>query len=115
MTEQQRTHAEAPASATAHETQCPRSTSKWIDPHGAQHLITVPAPSVQELLERLDFLGYYLVKHGWTPDGGARSTNGDGEHTLCPVHQTPMKDSKFGGLYCPVKNDDGTYCKEKVN
>ena len=31
----------------------------------------------------------------------------------CPVHHKAVK-SKFGGLYCPTKNKDGTYCDWKV-
>lgn len=102
MTE--RTHAEAPASATA------RMTS----PGGVQWLLTLRDDTANGLLDKIGKLEPYLLEHGWTPDA-QRSANGNGgDRTLCPVHQKPMKESKFGGLYCPAKNDDGTYCKEKV-
>ncbi len=31
----------------------------------------------------------------------------------CPLHHKAVK-SKFGGLYCPTKNKDGSYCDWKV-
>ena len=33
---------------------------------------------------------------------------------VCPVHQRPMRDGKFG-FFCATKLPDGNWCKEKVS
>ena len=33
---------------------------------------------------------------------------------VCPLHQTEMAPSKYGGFYCRGQMEDGTYCKQKV-
>jgi len=44
--------------------------------------------------------------------------NGDGPPSesplLCPVHGRQMYPSRWGGWYCPVKDEEDQYCKEKV-
>jgi len=47
-------------------------------------------------------------------------TPANGQAPLCPTHGTPMRESQYGGWYCPVKvADDGgdgrpVYCRQKV-
>lgn len=100
--------------------QLPRSTTKWYDPHGAEHLITIPAPTVAELLDRLTILGNHLTANDWRPAGGpmpqahANGATNDGETPpICPVHNAPMKKSKYKGWYCTKRTGD-EYCKEKA-
>ena len=65
-----------------------------------------------------------LLKHGARPAGrgnvNGEANGGNGNAPLCPTHSKPMKASKHGGWYCPVKiaDDDGTgkpaYCRQRV-
>lgn len=36
------------------------------------------------------------------------------EAPTCRIHSQPMKPSKFGGWYCPNRDAEGEYCREKV-
>lgn len=64
----------------------------------------------------------WLSDHGATPERrwevNGKNGNGKPESTPepvleCPIHHKAVK-SKFGGLYCPTKNKDGSYCDWKV-
>jgi hypothetical protein len=39
--------------------------------------------------------------------------NGNGDAPKCHVHHRPMKQSQYGGWFCPVKDASGSYCKVK--
>lgn len=41
----------------------------------------------------------------------AAATNGHSAE--CPVHHKPFREGKNGGLYCPTKLEDGSWCKER--
>ena len=99
---------EAPASASA----------KMISPNGIEWLLTTRDFTVNGLLKKIEVMESHLLKDGWTP-AGYRSGNGNGasaskDAPICSVHNKPMKRSQFEGWYCPRKNSDGSYCKEKV-
>ena len=89
--------------------------------------ITLRAETGKELLEKAEAALDWLKKHNCQPVGvttaraSGNASGANGEAPKCPTHGTPMKRSRFGGWYCPVKiaDDDGTgkpvYCKQKVN
>ena len=61
------------------------------------------------------------AQHPTTTDNNAQhptTTDNNDNHRdappRCPVHLT-AKPSRYGGLYCPTKKDDGTYCDWKHN
>lgn len=49
-------------------------------------------------------------------DDDAAADAGEGRDIppLCPDHDTEMKQSKFGGWYCPQRIDDDEFCSQKV-
>lgn len=95
---------------------------KMIDKFGQEVQLTFRAPQVN-LAQKL--LGYYedVVKHllngGWQVSkvGARPATNGapvENGAPVCRVHNVSMKPSKHGGgHYCPKKEDNGNWCKEK--
>jgi len=118
MTEQ--TFTEAPASVNFRATNANGFTVQFTMRNG----------EMGELVKRVDQLTGHLLASGWAAQGSngyqKRSGNGNGQSAnngnapLCPTHGKPMKPSKYGGWYCPVKiADDGgdgkpVYCKQKV-
>ena len=102
----------------------PRATARFISPNGVSWLVTCPAPTVAELLDRLDVIEARLLARHWTPAEDRPAFKGNAspqtaEDPLCPTHNRPMKMGKGGSWYCPVKvaDDDGTgrpvYCKQR--
>ncbi|OGO08254.1 MAG: hypothetical protein A2Y61_05585 [Chloroflexi bacterium RBG_13_60_13] len=125
-------------------------TSKFIDAGGAEHLVTVRAPTVEAFNTRLQEASTLFPYAGFTngatvpapaptpthqppahnppPSGnltqdantrGAAAavntkdvSNGNGHK--CAEHQRPLIPSRYGGWYCPAKNEDGTYCAVKI-
>lgn len=101
---------EAPAAATA----------KVKSPNGFEWMVTTRGFTTNEVLDRLPKLEEWLMSHNYTPaENSHRSSAANGTAPNCPTHNKPMKASKAGGWYCPVKvaEDDGTgkpvYCKQK--
>jgi len=45
---------------------------------------------------------------------GQDSTTGVEVKLVCPEHGTELKASKYGGYYCPHKDEDGSYCKFRL-
>jgi hypothetical protein len=65
------------------------------------------ADNLKSLVERLKAIG------AQPPTGKASPSNGSAPN--CPVHHKPMKASrKPGTFYCPKRDDDGEYCREKA-
>jgi len=102
---------EAPASVNL------RATSA----NGFTVQFTMRNSEMSELVKRVDHLTAHLLSTGWTAQGNARGNGqSNGSAPTCPTHGKPMKPSKFGGWYCPVKiaDDDGAgnaiYCKQKA-
>jgi hypothetical protein len=63
------------------------------------------ADNLKSLVERLKQIGATPGKPGLS----------NGSVPVCPIHQKPMKASqKPGSFYCPRRNDDGEYCREKA-
>jgi hypothetical protein len=64
------------------------------------------ADNLKAVIERLKAIG------AQPPTGKASPSNGT---PLCPIHHKPMKPSrKPGTFYCPKRDDDGEYCREKA-
>lgn len=103
-----RTWTEAPASATIR-----------FALGGYDTMLTLRDDAGKELLDKVQAAISYLDGLGAQANGG-NGGNGASGAPVCPTHGKPMKKSKFGGWYCPVKvaDDDGTgkpvYCKQKV-
>jgi len=75
------------------------------------------------LVKQVEQLTAHLLATGWTAQGNGNhrgNSQGNGNAPTCPTHGKAMKQSKFGGWYCPVKiaDDDGAgkavYCKQKI-
>ena len=101
---------EAPASATV----------KVTTPGGYDLMITFRATRVADLLSQAQVVEGWLISHNFTPaPTRPASKPSQGDTPICPTHQTPMKQGKGGGWYCPIKllEDDGTgkpvYCKQR--
>ena len=84
-------------------------------------MLTLRDDSGAALLPKVQAAIEHLNKMGAQPNGKGNGGNGgNGNAPTCPTHGRPMKPSKHGGWYCPVKvaDDDGTgkpvYCKQKV-
>jgi hypothetical protein len=77
----------------------------------------LPAPTVNELLGRVDKLLSTLIDSGYGPMATSVATPENPSAPLCPIHKKPMKQSQYGGWFCPQKvaDDDGSgkpvYCK----
>lgn len=121
-----RTFTEAPASFNC----------RAISANGFECQFTLRGNSGADLIPRAVELLRWLDGNGFEPTGFARKAspqNGDAQPAsngnaqpasngapVCPTHGTPMRESKRGGWYCPVKilDDDGSgkpaYCKAKV-
>ena len=65
MSAQLQSNGHTPAAVTT--TEPPRATARFISPNGVAWLVTVPAPSVSELLDRLDVIEARLLARHWTP------------------------------------------------
>ncbi len=39
---------------------------------------------------------------------------GNAGNPPCPVHERPMRESKWGGWHCTAQEPDGSYCGEKI-
>jgi hypothetical protein len=101
--------------------------TKYLRPDGFVCQLTLRAQDGADLLPKTDQAIEWLKAHDCKPMNGYKvSGQGNGQSAangntpLCPTHGKPMKPSKYGGWYCPVKiaDDDGTgkpvYCKQKV-
>ena len=108
-------------------TEAPASVNiRAVSPEGFPIQLTLRGIEGLDVMIRMQGAIVYLAKKGYTPSGngnghhgnGANGTNGSAP--LCPTHGRPMKESKHGGWFCPVKvaDDDGTgkavYCKQKT-
>ena len=96
-------------------------------------MLTIRGTNSAELMPRALKALDWLTAQGFTPTGrcqappapvangnSAPAANGNGEAApICPSHNKPMKPSRFGGWYCPVKvaDDDGSgkavFCKQQ--
>jgi hypothetical protein len=67
------------------------------------------ADKLRAMIDRLKAIGAQpptTAKPGPTKAAGA---------PLCPVHKAPMKTSQKPGTYfCPKKNEDDSYCRQKA-
>ena len=107
-------------------TEAPASwNTRYTRPDGFTCQLTLRGTDGADLLPTTDKAIEWLLEHGCQPVGNGYRGNGqskanNSEAPLCQTHGKPMKASKYGGWYCPVKiaDDDGTgkavYCKQKV-
>ena len=106
---------------------------KAISADGFDVMLTIRGTDSAEMMPRALKALEWLTTQGFTPNGryqapsaqvgngnGVPAANGNGQTApICPTHNKPMKPSKFGGWYCPVKiaDDDGTgrplFCKQQ--
>jgi hypothetical protein len=102
-------------------TEAPASINLRFDYRGANMQFTLRETTGTELLNKLDAVLDRLEAMGatfGTSNGRAQQVAPAGA-PVCPTHGVPMKESKFGGWYCPEKvaDNDGTgkpiYCKQK--
>lgn len=94
------------------------------NPNGFTVQFTMRNGQMGPLVKQINQLTAHLLENGWTPQGnGYKSngqSNGNGNAPTCPTHGKAMKQSKYGGWYCPVKiAEDGgdgkpVYCKQKI-
>jgi len=88
-----------------------------MHPSGFEIQLTLRNEKMGELIANADKLIGTLINRGWQP---VNHRGNDSEAPLCPTHGKPMKPSKHGGWYCPVRiaANDGTgkpvYCKQRV-
>ena len=116
-------HGNTPAPVTT--TEPPRATARFLSPNGVSWLVTVPAPTVAELLDRVALVEDKLLARQWKPAedrpafGGQRPSNGqpaqaqDEAAPVCAIHGKPMqRRSKDGRSWwsCNERLDDGTWC-----
>ena len=77
------------------------------DESGTKLLALIP-----QLLKNLENLGA-TPERRWENGKNGTSESTPEPVLECPIHHKAVK-SKFGGLYCPTKNKDGSYCDWKV-
>jgi len=96
---------------------------RCTSPAGFDCMLTLRAADATDLMPRALKALEWLTAQGFTAGpvkAHAGNGNGNGNAPTCPIHQRPMKQSKHGGWYCPVKiADDGgdgkpAYCRAKV-
>jgi len=107
-------------------TEAPASWNvRYRTPEGFDAMLTLRGESGAELLPKTAVAIEWLLEHDCTPHNGYQAKgngkpSGNGNAPLCPTHGQPMKQSQYGGWYCPVKvADDGgdgkpVYCRQKV-
>jgi len=95
--------------------------TKYLRPDGFCCQLTLRGADGADLLPQTDKAVEWLIAHGCQPMNGFKANGqSNGNAPTCPTHGKPMKPSKFGGWYCPVKiaDDDGAgnaiYCKQKA-
>lgn len=104
-------------------TEAPVSFNVKASYEGYDVMLTIRDSDTGRLMDRAIRALEWMQEHGFEPT--SRGRNGNESHQaeqapLCPTHNQPMKRSKHGGWYCPVKvaDDDGTgkpvYCKQRI-
>ena len=101
--------------------------TRYVDPRGYDCMLTLRGSDLKQVMTVATAALAAMAAQGCKPGTGHASpaaaigSNGTGAAgPLCPVHKTPMKQSKHGGWYCPAKvaEDDGSgrpvYCKAKA-
>ncbi len=107
------------------------ATIKMQTAAGAEFLFTVRSGATPSMVEQALDSFVYGVKYAkdkyhfeplveiYTPapngNGQAQSSPPEGEQPVCNLHNRAMKPSQYGGWYCTAKNEDGTYCKNKIS
>ena len=88
----------------------PVSMNTHITIDGRQVQVTVRTGATPDDCHRvMVVMQEVLAEHPDTPTLLAST-----QAPLCPVHQTAMKVSKFGGYFCPRQTANGSHCNQKV-
>lgn len=97
---------------------------KMLDEHGQEVMLTFRCPLASQSAKLINHYSQQvadLLKSGWRVAGARPAANGasnapvEGGAPTCRVHNVSMKPSKHGGgHYCPKKDDNGNWCKEKA-
>ncbi len=81
-----------------------------VDLDGTRGPLTIAAESVNELRKAVR----NLVAAGMIAEAPAAAASPSGT-ARCPIHGRELKPSQRRGmLYCPARDDDGSYCKHKA-
>ena len=77
MSAQLQSNGHTPPAVTT--TEPPRATARFISPNGVGWLVTVPAPTVAELLDRVALVEDKLLARHWTPAEDRPAAKGNGK------------------------------------
>jgi len=97
---------------------------KMLDGSGQEVMLTFRAPKANDaetLIQHYNNVIGKLLGLGWQPlKAAARAPQesapaASADVPVCRIHNSRMKASrKAGSFYCPRKDEDGGWCKEKV-
>lgn len=73
-------------------TEPPRATARFISPNGVSWLVTCPAPTVAELLDRLDVIEARLLARHWTPAEDRPAPRGNAASSVQSDEPAPLCD-----------------------
>ena len=92
--------------------EAPASVTVKLAYRGHDVMLTLRDADGRAVLSRLDAALDYLEDQGATPAGNQGQSGA--QASACPECGGSMKESKYGGLFCPSKKADGSYCKGRI-